>query len=64
VQKANGRKWFVSFCATSAFLLAVTAKGKLRFAAYDGHLNGPVFIDLCRRLLHDNPGPVGSAAPV
>ncbi len=35
---------------------AVTAKGKLRFAAYDGHLNGPVFIDFCRRLLHDTPG--------
>jgi transposase len=37
---------------------AVSAKGKLRFAAYDGHLNGPVFIDFCRRLLHDSPGPV------
>jgi transposase len=37
---------------------AVTAIGKLRFAAYDGHLNGPVFIDFCRRLLHDAPGPV------
>jgi transposase len=37
---------------------AVTAKGKLRFAAYDGHLNGPVFIDFCRRLLHDTPEPV------
>jgi transposase len=37
---------------------AVTAKGKLRFAAYDGHLNGPVFIDFCRRLLDDTPGPV------
>jgi transposase len=37
---------------------AVTAKGKLRFAAYDGHLNGQVFIDFCRRLLHDTPGPV------
>jgi transposase len=37
---------------------AVTAKGKLRFAAYDGHLNGPVFIDFCRRLLHDASGPV------
>ena len=35
---------------------AVTAKGKLRFAAYDGSLNGPVFIDFCRRLLHDTPG--------
>jgi transposase len=37
---------------------AVAAKGTLRFAAYDGHLNGPVFIDFCRRLLHDTPGPV------
>jgi transposase len=37
---------------------AVTAKGALRFAAYDGNLNGPVFIDFCRRLLHDTPGPV------
>ncbi len=37
---------------------AVTAKGKLRFAAYDGNLNGQVFIDFCRRLLHDATGPV------
>jgi transposase len=37
---------------------AVTAKGALRFAAYEGNLNGPVFIDFCRRLLHDAPGPV------
>src|SRR5919197_3084329 len=37
---------------------AVTAKGALRFAAYDGNLNGPVFIDFCRRLLHDTCGPV------
>jgi transposase len=37
---------------------AVTAKGKLRVAAYDGNLNGPVFIDFCRRLLHDTTGPV------
>jgi transposase len=37
---------------------AVTAKGKLRFAAYEGSLNGPVFIDFCRRLLQDSPGPV------
>jgi transposase len=36
---------------------AVTAKGALRFAAYEGSLNGPVFIDFCRRLLHDTPGP-------
>jgi DDE superfamily endonuclease len=39
-------------------LLAVTAKGALRFAAYHGSLNGPVFIDFCRRLLADMPGPV------
>jgi transposase len=37
---------------------AVSAKGKLRFAAYDGSLNGPVFIDFCRRLLDDATGPV------
>jgi transposase len=37
---------------------AVAAKGKLRFAAYDGSLNGSVFIDFCRRLLDDTPGPV------
>ena len=37
---------------------AVAAKGALRFAAYDGNLNGSVFIDFCRRLLHDAPGPV------
>jgi hypothetical protein len=37
---------------------AVAAKGALRFAAYEGSLNGPVFIDFCRRLLHDSSGPV------
>src|ERR671911_2923262 len=37
---------------------AVTAKGKLRFAAYEGSLNGSVFIDFCRRLMDDTPGPV------
>jgi len=37
---------------------AVTAKGKLRFAGYEGSFNGPVFIDCCRRLLDDASGPV------
>src|ERR687897_1342364 len=37
---------------------AVAAKGALRFAAYEGSLNGPVFIDFCRRLLDDTSGPV------
>ena len=36
---------------------AVTTKGALRFAAYDGNLNASVFIDFCRRLLHDAQGP-------
>ena len=39
-------------------ILAVTAKGALRFAVYDGNLNAPTFIDFCRRLLHDSAGPV------
>jgi transposase len=39
-------------------LSAVTAKGALRFAAYHSSLDGPVFIDFCRRLLADIPGPV------
>ena len=34
---------------------AVTAKGRIRFAAYDGSLNGPVFIDFCRGLLYEAP---------
>ena len=37
---------------------AVTAKGKLRFAAYNGNLNAKVFIDFCRRLLDHTQGPV------
>jgi transposase len=37
---------------------AVAAKGALRFAAYEGSLNGQVFIDFCRRLLHDSSDPV------
>jgi transposase len=30
----------------------------LRFAAIDGKLDAPTFIDFCRRLLGDTPGPV------
>jgi transposase len=37
---------------------AVTAKGALQVAAYDGNLNAPTFIDFCRRLLADTAGPV------
>ena len=37
---------------------AVSAKGALRFAAYEGNLNAVVFLDFCRRLLADTTGPV------
>ena len=37
---------------------AVSAKGALRFAVYEGNTNARVFIDFCQRLLHDAPGPV------
>src|SRR4030095_11798232 len=34
---------------------AVTPTGQLRFAVVDGKLNGPKFIDFCRKLLQDTP---------
>ena len=37
---------------------AVTPTGQLRFAVIDGTLDGPKFIEFCRKLLHDTPGPV------
>jgi transposase len=37
---------------------AVTAQGALRFTVHDGTVNAEVFIDFCKRLLHDAPGPV------
>ena len=36
----------------------VSAKGALRFAVYEGNTNAAIFIDFCKRLLHDAPGPV------
>jgi transposase len=39
-------------------LSAVTAKGALRFMVHEGTVNASVFIDFCKRLLHDAPGPV------
>ena len=36
----------------------VSAKGALRFAVYEENTNAAVFIDFCKRLLHDAPGPV------
>ena len=52
VVAANGDRFAVNLIS------AVTAKGALRFAAYDGNLNAAVFLDFCRRLLHDASGPV------
>lgn len=37
---------------------AVTADGKLRFAAYEGRFTADSFIDFCKRLLADADGPV------
>lgn len=37
---------------------AVTAKGALRFSAYEGTFTADTFIGFCKRLLHDSDGPV------
>jgi transposase len=37
---------------------AVSAKGALRFAVYEGNTNAATFTDFCKRLLHDATGPV------
>jgi transposase len=37
---------------------AITAKGALRFAVYEGNTNAASFIDFCKRLMHDASGPV------
>ena len=39
-------------------LSAVSAKGALRFMVHEGTVNAAVFIDFCKRLLRDHPGPV------
>jgi transposase len=52
VVAATGERFAVNLIS------AVTAKGALRFAAYEGNLNAVVFLDFCRRLLHDASGPV------
>jgi transposase len=37
---------------------AVTAQGLLRFSTYTGSFTATGFIDFCKKLLHDAPGPV------
>ena len=39
-------------------LSAVSAQGALRFMLHDGTVNASVFIEFCKRLLEDAPGPV------
>jgi transposase len=39
-------------------LSAVSAQGALRFMLHDGTVNASVFIEFCKRLLKDAPGPV------
>ena len=37
---------------------AVTVRGALRFATFEGKFEASVFIDFCERLMHDTSGPV------
>jgi len=37
---------------------AVTLRGVLRFATYEGKFNFETFIEFCKRLIHDTDGPV------
>ena len=39
-------------------IIVVSAKGALRFAVYEENTNAAIFIDFCKRLLHDARGPV------
>lgn len=52
VVKNTGQRYSVNMIS------AVTAKGALRFAVYEGTTNAATFIDFCKRLLHDAQGPV------
>jgi transposase len=52
IVKATGARHSVNMVS------AVTAKGELRFTVVKGTVNAGVFIDFCKKLLHDSPGPV------
>ena len=43
---------------TTNLISAVTAQGALRFAAVEDGVNAERFIEFCKRLMHDAPGPV------
>jgi transposase len=52
VVKATGARFSVNMIS------AVTAQGALRFAVYDEKFTAKLFIDFCKRLLHDADAPV------
>jgi transposase len=52
VVRATGARFSINM------LSAVSAQGALRFTVHDGTVNAAVFIDFCKRLLHDAQGPV------
>lgn len=52
VVKATGARHAVNMIS------AVTAQGALRFTVFQGTCTAKVFIDFCKRLLHDASGPV------
>ncbi|MHB1818402.1 MAG: IS630 family transposase [Streptosporangiaceae bacterium] len=52
VVKVTGARFSVNMIS------AVSAKGALRFAVFDGTTTAASFIAFCKRLVHDAPGPV------
>jgi transposase len=52
VVKVTGARFSVNMIS------AVTPKGALRFAVFEGGTTAKSFIEFCKRLLHDSPGPV------
>jgi hypothetical protein len=51
VVAATGERFAVNMIS------AVTPKGALRFAVFEGTTTDKTFIAFCKRLLHDAPGP-------
>ena len=52
VVKVTGARFSVNMIS------AVTAKGALRFAVFEGTTTAKSFTEFCKRLVHDTPGPV------
>jgi hypothetical protein len=52
VVKVTGARFSVNMISE------VTGKGALRFAVFEGTTTAKSFIEFCKRLVHDSPGPV------